>query len=429
MACVHASDARSAPTNSDDARPRRIVLAVGGGLAAIKAPSLVRRLQEAGCEVRVALSEDASRFVTPLALAAVSGHAPLDRELWFRADGEARHLSWGRWADALLVAPASADLLASIAAGRADEPVSALALTAPRTLLAPAMNVAMWQAPAVRRNVARLRADGHEVIDPAHGPLGTLGEGAAVGRLPDELSLVAAVLRAPRGRDYDGRKVLVTAGPTREWLDPVRFLSNPSSGRMGVAVAEAARDRGARVTLVHGPLAVPLPHGVEAVSATTAEAMLDAVQIRFADSDLLVMTAAVADWRPETPAHEKEPKSGERRSLELVRTPDVLASLADRRAGQVVVGFAMETHEGVERAAEKARRKRLDFIALNYPTREGSGFGGDANEVTWVEPDGSHEAWPSLAKREVAERILDRVVERVVAAGPPSHDDVGEVDG
>ncbi len=383
---------------------------MSGGLAAIKAPSLVRRLQEAGAEVRVAVSGDAYRFVTPLALAAVSGSEPFDSEAWFRPDGEARHLSWARWADLLLVAPASADLLAAAAAGRADDPLAALVLSAPRTLFAPAMNEAMWRAPAVRRNVARLRADGHEVMEPAHGSLGTRGEGSGVGRLPDEASLVAAAMRAPRGRDLEGRRVLVSAGPTREWLDPVRFLSNPSSGRMGVAVAEAARDRGAEVTLVHGPLQVPSPHAVEGVAVETAEEMLSALAPRFSACDALVMTAAIADWRPLERAREKEPKTGERRELALVRTPDVLEALRPARRRQVVVGFAMETDQGVERAADKARRKGLDFILLNYPTRTGSGFGGDANEVTWVAPDGAHEAWPHASKRDVAERILDRIV-------------------
>jgi phosphopantothenoylcysteine decarboxylase/phosphopantothenate--cysteine ligase len=401
------------PTSPDPTPPRRVVVGVSGGLAAIKAPSLVRRLQEAGAEVRVAVSGDAYRFVTPLALAAVSGHEPFDRDAWFRPDGEARHLSWARWAELLLVAPASADLLAAAAAGRADDPLAALVLAAPRTLFAPAMNEAMWRAPAVRRNVARLRADGHEVMEPAHGSLGTRGEGSGVGRLPDEASLVAAAMRVPRGRDLAGRRVLVSAGPTREWLDPVRFLSNPSSGRMGVAVAEAARDRGAAVTLVHGPMRVAVPHGVDAVAVETAEEMRAALAPRFEACDALVMTAAVADWRPAERAQEKVPKAGDRSELVLVRTPDVLEALRPARREQVVVGFAMETDQGVERAADKARRKGLDFILLNYPTRARSGFGGDANEVTWVAPDGAHEAWPRASKREVAERILDRVVARL----------------
>ena len=388
---------------------RRVVVGVTGGVAAIKAPLLVRRLQDAGAEVRVAVSRDALRFVTPLALATASGSEILDRDAWFRPDGEARHLSWARWADALLVAPASADALAA-AAGRADDPVAALALSVKRVLYAPAMNAAMWSAPAVRRNVDRLRDDGHEVLVPASGRLGAVDEGSGVGRLPDEASLVAAVMRDPRPRDLVGRRVLVTAGPTREWLDPVRFLSNPSSGRMGIAVAEAARDRGAEVTLVHGPMAVPAPHGVRAVAVETAREMAGAVVAPFDACDLLVMSAAVADWRPAEPAEQKVPKSGETSSLQLVRTPDVLATLAQRRTRQTMIGFAMETDRGVDRAADKARRKDLAFIALNYPRREGSGFGGELNEVTLVWPDGTADALPRLSKRETAERILDRAV-------------------
>lgn len=416
----HGSDARSVPTSSDSTSSDstgspHVVVGVTGGVAAIKAPLLVRRLQEAGAEVRVAVSRDAHRFVTPLALATASGSEILDRRAWFRADGEARHLSWAHWADAMLVAPASADALAAAASGRADDPVSALALTVERVLYAPAMNAAMWNAPAVRRNVERLRDDGREVLVPASGRLGIVDEGSGVGRLPDEGSLVAAVMHDARPRDLVGRRVLVTAGPTREWLDPVRFLSNPSSGRMGVAVAEAARDRGALVTLVHGPMAVAAPHGVRAIAVETAQEMADAVVAPFDECDLLVMSAAVADWRPAEPSGQKVPKAGETSTLGLVRTPDVLATLAQRRTRQTMVGFAMETDQGVERAADKARRKSLAFIALNYPRREGSGFGGDLNEVTLVRPDGTSDALPRLTKRETAERILDRAVRELGA--------------
>ena len=397
------------PTSSESVAPRRVVVGVTGGMAAIKAPLLVRRLQEAGAEVRVAVSDDALRFVTKLALSAASGSEVLDRERWFVPDGEARHLSWARWADLLLVAPATADALASAATGRAGDPVAALALTARRTVFAPAMNPAMWAAPAVRRAVERLRADGHEVLEPATGRLGTVGEGEGPGRLPDETSLVDAVMRGPRPRDYVGRSVVVTAGPTREWLDPVRYLSNPSSGRMGAALAEAARDRGADVTFVHGPLAVPVPHGVSARPVETADEMLAALEGPFEACDLLTMSAAVADWRPAVRADQKVPKQGDTSTLDLVRTPDVLERLSARRRHQTLVGFAMETDRGVERAADKARRKGLAFIALNYPTRADSAFGGGHTRVTLVSPDGEAEELPRLSKREVAERILDRV--------------------
>lgn len=391
------------------------MVGVTGGLAAIKAPLLIRRLQEAGAEVRVATTDAALAFVTPLALASTSGHEILDRTAWFRPDGDARHLSWARWADAMLVAPATADALAACAGGRADDPVSALALSVPRTIFAPAMNTTMWNAASVQRNVARLRDDGHEVLVPAEGRLGTISEGEGAGRLPDEASLVAATMRAPRPRDYLGRTVLVSAGPTREWLDPVRYLSNPSSGRMGIALAEAARDRGAEVVLVHGPVTAPLPHGVETVAIESAQEMLAALGARFGSCDLLAMSAAVADWRPRARADEKVPKAGETTTLELERTPDVLETLGARRERQLLVGFAMETHQGVERAADKARRKGLSFIALNYPVREESAFGGDVTRLTMVEPDGRSEEWPRTSKREAAERILDVARRRLPA--------------
>lgn len=382
-------------------------------MAAVKAPLVARRLQEAGAEVRVVATPHAYHFVTPLALAAAAGGEVLDEDGWFRPDGEARHLSWARWADVMLVAPATADVLASVASGRADDPVAALALSVSRTVFAPAMNTAMWHAAAVRRNVATLRDDGHTVLEPASGPLGTVGEGAGPGRLPDEASLVEAAFAPARPRDLVGRRVLVSAGPTREWLDPVRFLSNPSSGRMGVAVAEAARDRGAEVTLVCGPTDLPMPHGTRVVRVETAEEMRAALEEPFEGCDLLVMSAAVADWRPAERAPEKEPKSGGTKALQLVRTPDVLEALAARRTDQVMVGFAMETEQGVERAADKARRKGLAFIALNYPTRPGTGFGGPANEVTLVAPDGTSEVLPLASKREIAEGILDRARPRL----------------
>ena len=210
--------------------------------------------------------------------------------------------------------------------------------------------------------------------------------------------------------DLAGKKVLVSAGPTREYLDPVRYLSNPSSGKMGYAVAEAARDRGAAVTLVSGPVALPPPPGVDTFRVETAAEMLRALAAHFDLCDVLVMSAAVADWRAAVVKTEKEPKMGSEQSLTLVRTPDILSVLAERKRAQVVVGFAMETHQGVERAADKARRKALDFICLNYPTRAGSAFGGDDNQVTFVTPDGHAEELPRMPKRAVADRLLERVV-------------------
>lgn len=392
-----------------------IVVAATGGVAAVKTPALLRRLAEAGHGVRAAATDDGYRFVTPLSLAVAAGGSVFDRAAWFSPDGRALHLELARWADLLLVAPASADALASAATGRADDVVSALVLAGvPRVVWVPAMNTAMWAHPAVQANVRALEGFGHRFLGPATGPLAAKGEGSGVGRMaePEDIVRALPVLLEQRdpGRDMEGLRVLVSAGPTREFLDPVRFLSNPSSGKMGYAVAAAARDRGAAVTLVSGPTALPEPHGVAVHEVESAEEMLAALKEHFGACDLLVMTAAVADWRAETMLAEKQPKEGERQTLALVRTPDILETLKERKGRQVVVGFAMETHQGVARAQSKAARKGLDFICLNYPAQAATPFGGDDNELTLVWPDGHSEALARTSKRALAEVILDRAL-------------------
>jgi phosphopantothenoylcysteine decarboxylase/phosphopantothenate--cysteine ligase len=387
-----------------------VVVAATGGAAAVKTPFVLRRLREAGHEVRAAATDGAFHFVTPLTLALASGGPVLERRSWFEAHGRSLHLEWAEWADLLLVAPATADALASAAHGLGHDVVSALVLAGARKIAwAPAMNGEMWANPAVQRNVERLRADGHAILGPASGAMATVGEAEGTGRMLEPEELVARLDSLFAPRDLAGRHVLVSAGPTREYLDPVRFLSNPSSGRMGYAVAAAARARGARVTLVSGPTDLQDPAGVELVRVTSAEEMLISLRAEFDACDALVMTAAVADWRAERPLSRKEPKTGSSQRLELVRTADILETLADQRTDQVMVGFAMETDAGVERAADKARSKGLDFICLNYPTREAGGFGGEQNEVTIVTPDGSAEALPLMPKTDLAHLILDRV--------------------
>lgn len=394
----------------DPDRPLRVLVAVTGGVAAIKAPSLLRRLREAGYEVRVAATQDALHFVTPLSLAIAAGDELLDRAAWFRADGEARHLSWARWADVVVVAPATADALATAAAGGADDVVAALLLAFRGPVwFAPAMNDAMWNHPAVQRNVARVQEDGGRLIGPVVGPLAARGEGVGDGRMAEPEEIVATVASGLRPRDLVGRRILVSAGPTREYLDPVRFLSNPSSGKMGFAVAAAARDRGADVTVVAGPTTVEPPLGVDVSHVVSADEMLAALEGAWDASDALVMAAAVADWRPRDRSDQKQPKQGDAQSLDLVRTPDILETLARRKGDRVLVGFAMETDQGVERAREKARQKNLDFICLNYPTRPDSGFGGDRNEITIVTQDGHSETLGPALKRTLADNILDRI--------------------
>lgn len=394
----------------------KLLVAASGSVASLKTPSLIRRLLEAGHEVRAVATEDAYHFVTELSLAVAAGAPVFDRASWFAPDGSARHIELARWADALLVAPASADALASAAAGRADDVVSALVVAGvPRVVWVPGMNTAMWQHPAVTRNVQTLRDFGHAFIGPLSGALAARGEGEGLGRMSEPEDIVAALPNLFASQDLKGQRVLVSAGPTREYLDPVRFLSNPSSGKMGYAVAEAALARGASVTLVSGPSSLRPPEGARLERVESAQEMLAALQKHFSGSSVLVMSAAVADWRAKDVQKEKQPKLGERQTLELVRTPDILSELSRLRRQQVMVGFAMETQAGLERAAEKARRKGLDFICLNYPAREPSAFGGDDNEVTFVTPAGEAEALPLMSKREVAERLLDKVV-RLLAA-------------
>ena len=389
-----------------------LIVAASGGVAAIKTPSLLRRFRERGFEVRAATTDDAYRFVTELSLAVAAGGEVFDRDKWFAPDGRARHIELARWADALVIAPASADALASAAAGRADDVISALVLTGvPKVIWAPAMNTAMWNHFAVGRNAETLRAAGHYFLGPDTGPLAAKGEGAGVGRMlePEDIATqIEALLN--RDQDHAGKRVLVSAGPTREYLDPVRFLSNPSSGKMGYAVAEAALARGAAVTLISGPSDLTPPGGAELVKVESASEMLAALKGAFPACDLLVMSAAVADWQAAEVASEKQPKLGETQDLKLIRTPDILSELKPMRDSQRVVGFAMETDKGVARAADKAKRKGLDFICLNYPTKAQSAFGGDYNEITLVRPDGSAEALPRAKKRALADVILDRVL-------------------
>ena len=267
----------------------RIVVAATGGVAALKTPSLLRRLREAGHEVRAAATDDAFAFITELSLAVAAGGDVFTRAAWFRPDGDARHLSWARWAELLVIAPATADALSSAATARSDDVVSALILGGvPRVLWVPAMNTAMWEHPLVRRNLETLRSIGHGVMEPDVGPLAARGEGSGVGRMPEPEEIVRRLPGLFGPHDLAGKKVLVSAGPTREYLDPVRYLSNPSSGKMGYAVAEAARDRGAAVTLVSGPVALAPPPGVDTVRVETAEAMLAALSENFDRCDVLV---------------------------------------------------------------------------------------------------------------------------------------------
>jgi len=390
----------------------RVLVAVTGGVAAIKAPHLLRLLRARGHEVRVLATPRALEFITPLSLAVAAGGEVATEEAWFRPDGRALHIDLARWAEVVLVAPATAEVMAKAALGLADDLLSATLLAgARRVAWAPAMNEAMWLAPQTQGHAERLKALGHAVFGPGYGPLAAVGEGEGWGRMlePEELLERLEAFLAPK--DLLGLRLLVSAGPTREYLDPVRFISNPSSGRMGYAVAEAARDRGAEVVLVSGPTCLKAPWGVEVVRVESALEMRQAILERYPWAKAVVMAAAVADYRPAEVLKDKEPKVEAEKTIRLVPNPDILKELGERKEGRVLVGFAMETASGLERAQEKLRRKNLDLIALNWVNREGVGFGSSENEVVLIARDGRVLELPRMEKRQVAHRILDLVKE------------------
>jgi phosphopantothenoylcysteine decarboxylase/phosphopantothenate--cysteine ligase len=402
-------------------RDRTVILGVGGGIAAYKACELVRLLVKGGASVRVVMTPNATRFVGPLTFQALSGHPVLVDLLDPASEASYGHLELAREADLFLVAPATADLIARLRAGMGDDAVTttALACTCP-VLLAPAMNTRMWEGPAVQENLAALRALGWHVVGPGSGELadGDVGEGRLAE--PDEIARAAARILGPR--DLAGRRVLVTAGPTREPIDPVRYLSNPSTGKMGYELARAAARRGADVLLVSGPTSLRDPDGVRVVRVSTAEEMAAAVLGAAADQDLLVAAAAVSDYRPRSPLASKRKKTDGPESLELERTPDILATLGERLSGRprspVLVGFAAETEDLVPNAREKLRRKRCDVVVANTVGVPGAGFGSDHNRVSLVGPAAIEEV--EGTKSAVADSILDHVVPLVDARRPRS---------
>ena len=388
---------------------RRILLGVTGGIAAYKSAWIARLLTQAGAAVDVVLTRSAAEFIGAITFEALTGR-PVHTALI--AEGHALdHIKLARAAHAIVVAPATADFIARAASGNADELLTAslLAAAAP-VLIVPAMNDRMWAHAQTQANVARLREIGYRVLEPDAGPL-AVGEGSGPGRLPDPETIVAHVgrLLEPPG-SLRGKHVVVTAGPTREAVDPVRFLSNRSSGKMGVAIAAAAWRRGADVQLVAGPLSIAPPAGPKVTFVETTEQMRDAVERAIAGADALIMAAAPADFRPASPASQKIKKSNAPPSIALVSTPDILASTIGARPDKLItVGFALETHSALEHGRGKLASKRLDLIVVNDATEQGAGFSVDTNRVTFIDRDGDADAQPLLRKGEVADLILDRV--------------------
>lgn len=398
---------------------RTVVHGVCGGISAYKAVEVVRRLVEARCEVHVVMTAEATRFVGPLTFREISYHA-VETDLFSTEGRLMRHLSLAESAHLLLVAPATANIIAKLAHGQADDLLTTLALsvTGPR-LIAPAMDAEMYKNRVTQENLSRLRSLGYAVVDPEEGRLarGNIGPG----RLAAPERIVAEALRLLQLRqDLRGRRLLVTAGATQEPMDPVRFLTNGASGRMGVAVAEAAAERGAEVTLVAAPLSVEAPAGVTVVPVRTAEEMYAAVLSRFAGVDAVIKAAAVADYRFAESFPRKLKKSAPSLSVQLVRTPDILAELGRQKSHQVLVGFAAETEDLIEHARAKLSAKRLDMIVANDLTQPGAGFGTETNQVTILHRDGRVEPLSLMPKRAVADAILDRVQQVWEAGSAPT---------
>ncbi|MDP9331287.1 MAG: bifunctional phosphopantothenoylcysteine decarboxylase/phosphopantothenate--cysteine ligase CoaBC [Actinomycetota bacterium] len=398
---------RSPSTNSSLAG-RQVLLGVSGGIAAYKAAQLARMLGASGADVSVVMTGSAERFVSADTFATLTTN-PVHTSLWERP-GEVLHVKLAREADVIVVAPATANLLAKLAHGLADDLLSATLLEATcPVVLAPAMHTGMWEHPATRGNVEALAARGVSFVGPVDGALAHGDQG--VGRLAEPDEILAAVGAALRPKDLVGRSILVTAGATHEPIDPVRFIGNRSTGKMGVAVAAEAHARGANVTLILGPSTVPPPPGITAVHVSTAEQMRDAVLNAYPGAAAIVMAAAVADFRPKQVAEGKLKKEHGIPELLLEPTPDILRELGELRGGAILVGFAAETGD-LERAGRtKLQGKRVDMVVVNEVGRDGTGFGADTNDAMILAADGRDEPLRTWTKAELAARICDRLVE------------------
>lgn len=386
----------------------RILVGITGGIAAYKIPALVRLLRKAGHEVRCVATQHALQFVTPLTLETVSGNSVYADLFDGRNDHATEHIALKDWGDAMVVAPATANCIGKLAAGIGDDALSTLLLAFSHKplFMAPAMNTQMWECPAVQRNVAYLRSLGVNVIDPDGGELACGASGA--GRMAEPEAIMQA-LAAPRCPDLRGRTVLVTAGPTYERIDAVRFIGNFSSGKMGFALARALAAHGAAVELVAGPTALAAEHpNIRRTDVESAREMFDAATAIFPSCHAAILAAAVADYRPEHAADHKIKKHGSNGiTISLVQNPDILATLGERKTcRQTLVGFALETDDEVSNARRKLEKKNLDFIVLNSLRDSGSGFGTDTNRVTILDRDGAEHPLPLLSKHDVAEAIV-----------------------
>ena len=397
---------------------KRILLGVTGGIAAYKTAWLVREFVKAGAEVQVVMTRSATQFVTPLTLSTLSRREAIIEMFPPSPDQTTgqwtKHIDLALWADVMLIAPATANTIAKIAHGLADDFLSTLVLAIRCPLMvSPSMDVDMLQNEITQRNINSLKESGCFIIEPTAGELASGLSGP--GRLPELDVLINAVDGLLEGihRDLLGKRVLVTAGPTQEPIDPVRYIGNRSSGKMGFAIANAAALRGAEVTLISGPVSLKTPRNTTRIDVSTAGQMKDAVEKEFPSADMVIMSAAVADFSPTEPAPEKIKRNmhqGEHYTLQLRKNPDILKALGEKKTRQVLVGFALETENGIANAKEKLSSKRLDAVVLNNPRDEGAAFGTDTNVVTVITAAGKVEQLPRMSKFDVANELLNRVV-------------------
>ncbi|WP_432415664.1 bifunctional phosphopantothenoylcysteine decarboxylase/phosphopantothenate--cysteine ligase CoaBC [Chromohalobacter israelensis] len=405
---------------------KRVLLGISAGIAAYKSAHLARLLKKAGCEVRVVMTEGAQAFITPLTLQALTGEAVRTSLLDPEAEAGMGHIELARWAELILVAPATADVMARLAHGHADDLLTTLCLASDaECIMAPAMNQAMWAHPATQANVATLHRLGWRLLGPDGGEqaCGDVGPG----RMREPEALLAELAEAPVVRDAEALRVTITAGPTREALDPVRYLSNHSSGKMGYALAEAWARRGAQVRLISGPVTLAAPTNVERADVTSASEMLSAAEKSAAESDIFIGCAAVADYRADTVAEHKLKKAdaSDTMTLTLVKNPDIVATIAARSPRPLVVGFAAETRDLERYARDKLTRKGMDMIVANDVSSAGLGFGADDNAalLLWhADETIERQALPAQAKTDLADAIVDRVLSLYANRAATAHD-------
>lgn len=389
-------------------KDKNIVLGVCGGIAAYKSVKLLRLLKKQGANVKVIMTQSAQLFVGPLTFEALSGQ-PVCTNL-FEKDGSVsiRHIDWAEKADAVIVAPATANIIGKLANGIGDDALSTFMLAATSlAILCPSMNTHMFENRAVQRNLERLKADGYYVVAPASGELACGAKG--YGRLPEPEDILDRLLCYLTPKDLKGKNLLVTAGPTREHIDPVRFISNPSSGKMGYAIARAAERRGAKVILIAGPTTLPDPLNVTIIKIQTAQEMAVAVFENLENSHIIIKTAAVSDYRPLDPAKQKIKKKKDKITLFLQKNQDILKELGRKKKDRILVGFAAETEDLEENANKKLKEKNLDIVAGNLVGSPSSGFGSDVNKVTLFYKDGTKKPLPAMKKDAVAHILLDQI--------------------